>query len=429
MKLTADQIAESNASGLQEHKKDVEYIQGKLARRKIDTEKLLEKISRFQVAVPSWALGAGGTRFARFPIGGEPSSVEEKISDIGILRALTRQTSSVSLHIPWDSPDDPEGLRQLAGSLGLKFDAVNSNTFQDQQDGAQKHSYKFGSLSHTDRAVRNQAIAHNIEVIQTGKQLGSGALTVWLADGSNFPGQSNFTKAFQRTCESLKEIYKALPEDWYMYNEHKPFEPNFYSMVVNDWGSSLLLSRGVGDRCLCLVDLGHHLPNTNIEQIVSRLLMEGRLGGFHFNDARYADDDLTAGCMKPYQLFLIFVELVEFLEGDEIRNPPLAWMIDASHNTKDPLEDLTESLEAISLAYVQALLVDRKALEEAQDGNDAVSAQEILQDAYRIDARALLAEARLRAGGALSPIGAYRELKVRKRLIAERGTNSIARGL
>src|SRR4029078_10449772 len=275
-----------------------------------------------------------------------------------------------------------------------KFDAVNSNTFQDQP--GQSFSYKFGSLQHTDATVPEHAIAHNIEVIKYGIGLGSKALTVWLADGSCFPGQLNFRSAFQRTLESLQEIYSALPVDWKLFLEYKAFEPNFYSMTVADWGQSYLYTSKLGPKAYTLVDLGHHLPGANIEQIVSLLLMEGKLGGFHFNDSKYGDDDLTVGSIKPYQLFLIFNELVDGMDARGMNHATdLAWMIDASHNVKDPLEDLLQSIEAIMIAYAQALIVDTAMLKETQEVNDVARSQEILQAAYRTDVRPLLAEARL----------------------------------
>jgi L-rhamnose isomerase/sugar isomerase len=277
--------------------------------------------------------------------------------------------------------------------------------------------------------VRQQAIDHNIEVINHGVNLGSKSITVWLSDGSCFPGQQHFRRAFERTLESLHEIYAHLPADWKIFVEYKPYEPNFYSMVVGDWGTSLLFCNKLGEKAFSLVDLGHHLPNTNIEQIVSRLMMEGKLGGFHFNDSKYGDDDLTAGSMRPYQLFLIFNELVDGLTSPEVQNPALSWMIDASHNVKDPLEDLLQSVEAIKMAYTQALLIDRKALEEAQENNDTVQAQEILQNAFRTDVRPLLAEARLQTGAALNPVQYFREHKVRESLIGERGLKTISTGL
>jgi L-rhamnose isomerase/sugar isomerase len=259
-------------------------------------------------------------------------------------------------------------------------------------------------------------------------QLGSRALTVWLSDGSCFPGQQNFKKAFQRTFESLSQIYDALPADWKVYVEYKPFEPAFYSTVINDWGTSFLLANKLGEKAYTLVDLGHHLPNTNIEQIVALLILQGKLGGFHFNDSKFADDDLTVGSIKPYQLFLIFNELVEGLHYAE-KPIDLGWMIDASHNVKDPLEDLLQSVEAIKLAYAQALIIDREKLWEAQESNDVVMAQEIMQNAFRTDVRPLLAEARIRTDAAIDPLSAYRNLDVRNALIRERGMKSVSTGL
>ncbi len=388
----------------------------------------IEKLKDFQIAIPSWALGTGGTRFGRFSGGGEPSNLEEKMEDIGLLHQLNQSSGAISLHIPWDIPEDIDRIMSLAKSLNLKFDAMNSNTFQDQPN--QKHSYKFGSLQNVDKNVRDQAIAHNIEVIKHGEALGSKSLTVWLADGSSFPGQLNFREAFENTLAGLKEIYAALPADWKIFIEYKSNEPNFYSTTVADWGQSLLYATKLGPKAYTLVDLGHHLPNANIEQIVSLLLMEGKLGGFHFNDSKYGDDDLTTGAIKPYQLFLIFNELVEGMDHSKMNHAAgLAWMIDASHNVKDPLEDLLQSVEAIMMAYAQALLVDRKALREAQQKNDVSLAQEVLQQAYRTDVRPLIAEARLQSGGALDPIALFRTAKVRENLIEERGLETKATGL
>jgi L-rhamnose isomerase/sugar isomerase len=332
------------------------------------------------------------------------------------------------LHIPWDIPSNASAIKALAAQLNLKFDAVNSNTFQDQ--AGQNYSYKFGSLQHVDKAVRQQAIDHNIEVIRYGKELGSESITVWLADGSCFPGQLNFRKAFQNTVESLKEIYDALPGDWKMLIEYKAYEPNFYSMTVGDWGQSLLCAQKLGPKAYTLVDLGHHLPNANIEQIVALLLNEGKLGGFHFNDSKYGDDDLTVGSINPYQLFLIFNELVEGMDARNMDHAnDLGWMIDASHNVKDPLEDLLQSVEAIKIAYAQALILDSKRLKQAQDKNDVTNAQEILQQAYRTDVRPLVAEARLKENAALHPVQLFRELKVRDQLIKDRGQKTVATGL
>ncbi|HEY9341502.1 MAG TPA: TIM barrel protein [Hanamia sp.] len=424
MVLKEEMIQKNNDSLLSNHKKNYGFIANDIE----NSEDVIKKLVDFQIAIPSWALGTGGTRFGRFGGGGEPRSLEEKIEDIGVLHALTRSADAVSLHIPWDIPSNAENIKTLAKQNGLRFDAMNSNTFQDQPD--QKLSYKFGSMQHVDKAVRKQAIEHNIEVIKYGIQLGSQSLTVWLSDGSTFPGQLNFRKAFQNTLESLQEVYAALPADWKMFVEYKAFEPNFYSMTVGDWGQSLLYTHKLGPKAYTLVDLGHHLANANIEQIVALLLMEGKLGGFHFNDSKYGDDDLTVGSIKPYQLFLIFNELVEGMDAKKMNHATdLAWMIDASHNIKDPLEDLLQSLEAIMIAYTKALLVDRKKLVEAQNNNDVVTAQEIIQQAFNTDVRPLVAEARLRAGGALNPLSVFRNEKVREHLISERGMKTMATGL
>lgn len=392
-------------------------------------ESALQKLVDFQISIPSWALGTGATRFGRFAsAGGEPRNIEEKIEDVGLLHCLNGSSGAISLHIPWDIPQDITKIKQMAGKYNLAFDAVNSNTFQDHL--GEVHSYKFGSLQHVNQAVRQQAINHNLEVIKHGEALGSKALTVWLADGSCFPGQLNFREAFKNTLASLEEIYAQLPQDWKLFIEYKPYEPNFYSTTIADWGQSLLLANKLGSQAYTLVDLGHHLPNANIEQIVSLLLMEGKLGGFHFNDSKYGDDDLTAGSLKPYQLFLIFNELVEGMDAKGMNHAKdMGWMIDASHNVKDPLEDLLQSVEAIMLAYAQALMLDRDALKTAQQQNDVVMAQEILQDTFRTDFRPLVAEARLRANAALAPITLFRSLNYRKQLIDKRGKNTISTGL
>ena len=424
MQVSKEKIREYNQYLLKEHQRKFQFISSGLK----NAEDMLKKLIEFQVAIPSWALGSGGTRFGRFSIGGEPRNLEEKIEDIGLLHALNRASGAISLHIPWDIPSNASDIKSLAAQNNLRFDAMNSNTFQDQLD--QRLSYKYGSMQHVDKEVRKQAIEHNIDVIKYGMELGSSSLTVWLSDGSNFPGQLNFRNAFQNTLESLKEVYAALPEGWKMFVEYKAFEPNFYSMTVGDWGQSLLYANKLGNKAFTLVDLGHHLPNTNIEQIVSLLLMEKKLGGFHFNDSKYGDDDLTVGSIRPYQLFLIFNELIEGMDARGMDHASdLAWMIDASHNVKDPLEDLLQSVEAIMIAYAQALLVDRKKLSELQNINDVVAGQEILQSAFRTDVRPLVVEARLRNKGAIDPLSVYRNEKVREQLIKERGSKIVATGL
>lgn len=426
MELNLEKITEQNKKWLDNHNDSFRFLAERLEKEGTDVNKVIEKLKVLQVAIPSWALGAGGTRFGRFSHSGEPATLEDKIKDIGLLHALTRTAGAVSLHIPWDIPKDTSAIRELATSLDIAFDAVNSNTFQDQS-GMEK-SYRFGSLSNMDASVRELAVQHNKEVISIGEKLGSKSLTVWLADGSNFPGQHNFQTALDNTAKSLQQIYAAMPKDWKLFIEYKPYEPNFYSTVIPDWGTSLMLAEACGNRAYTLVDLGHHLPNTNIEQIVATLMMKGKLGGFHFNDSKYGDDDLTVGSIKPYALFLIWNELVYGMEHNA-NNPSMTWMIDASHNIKDPLEDLLQSLEAIQIAHAQALLVDRNALQEAQKQQDVVLCQEILQDAYRTDVRPLLREARLQNNAAIEPIATYRALNVRNQLIKERGLHSVASGL
>ena len=402
---TPDRIAHSNAPLDADHRADFDALGARLARRGLDVHALADRIAAFEVAVPSWALGTGGTRFGRFPGPGEPRDVFEKLEDVALIHRLTGATPRVSLHIPWDEPGDPAALRDHAAALGLGFDAVNSNTFQDQAGAA--HSYKFGSFSNADAGVRAQAVEHNLHVVEVGQTLGSQAITVWLADGTSFPGQQSLRRGFERVLEGLREVYTALPDGWRLFTEHKPYEPAFYATVVQDWGSSYLLASALGPKASCLVDLGHHLPNTNVELVVARLIGAGRLGGFHFNDSAYGDDDLTTGSIRPYRLFLVFNELVEAAD-EAVPGFDPAYMIDQSHNLKDPIEDLLQTVDALQTAYAQALVVDRPALAAARDANDVLLAERALQTAFRTDVSPLVAEARRRRGGALDPVGAFR---------------------
>ncbi|MGI4884045.1 MAG: TIM barrel protein [Janthinobacterium lividum] len=426
--LPTQRLAELNAPFAANHELQLAHLAEQLDRRgAAGAAHVVAQLRQFQVAVPSWALGTGGTRFGRFPGGGEPRSLEEKIADVALLHQLNGSSNALSLHIPWDIPADAPAVRQQLAEAGLRIDSVNSNTFQDQP--GQAHSYKFGSLASTDAAVRAQAVAHNIECIRYGEQLGAKAHTVWLADGANFPGQQHFRQAFQRTQEALASIYEALPSDWTLLVEYKPYEPNFYAMVIPDWGTSYSLCQRLGQQAQVLVDLGHHLPNTNVEQIVGRLQHFGRLGGFHFNGSMYGDDDLTTGSIKPFQLFLIFNELVDGAQDAAVHNPAVAYMIDASHNTKDPLEDLLQSTDNILTAYAKALLVDRGALAAAQQANDAALAEDLLRDAFLTDVRPLVAEAYRQGGGALRPVVAYRQARHRAALLQQRGHRAVSTGL
>ncbi len=423
MNINPSQIENSNAERLKDHQEQFDFTANQLQKKGSDVEGLIKKVQNLQIEVPSWALGTGGTRFGRFPGGGEPGNLIQKIEDVGVLNTLSRACDSISLHIPWDIPKDAAAIKQELKTKGLKINSVNSNTFQDQPD--QKHSYKYGSLCSVDKSVRKQAIDHNIEVIEYGKMLDACVLTVWLADGSSFPGQMDFRTAYKHTLDSLEEIYAKVPDDWQLLLEYKPFEPAFYHTVVPDWGTSYSMVTALGKKANTLVDLGHHLPNSNIEQIVATLQLLDRLGGFHFNDSKYADDDISVGSIKPYTLFLIFLELVK---GEKTNREP-AWMIDASHNLKDPLEDLLQSLQSIHLNYAKALVVNLEELKEAQQNNEVARCQEIVQDAFQHDMRPIIAEARLRSGGALNPLKAYHELNVRNTLIKERGSKTVATGL
>ncbi|TPW29188.1 L-rhamnose catabolism isomerase [Martelella alba] len=410
-------VAAENERRIRDLETDFTALGSKLARHGIDINQITEKVAAFGVAVPSWGVGTGGTRFARFPGPGEPRGIFDKLEDCAVIQQLTRATPTVSLHIPWDKVDDLSALRQKGEALGLGFDAMNSNTFQDQ-DG-QAHSYKFGSLSHVEAATRQQAIDHNVECIEIGRQLGSKALTVWIGDGSNFPGQSHFSRSFERYLEAMKAIYAALPDDWRVFTEHKMYEPAFYSTVVQDWGTNYLIARELGDKAFCLVDLGHHAPNVNIEMIVARLIQFSKLGGFHFNDSKYGDDDLDAGSIEPYRLFLVFNELVD-AETSDLSGFHPAHMLDQSHNVTDPIESLMNSAMEVTRAYASALLVDRAALAGFQAENDALMASETLKQAFRTDVSPILAMARYRAGGAIDPVAAYRSAGYRAAVAATR---------
>ena len=407
-------IEAENAARKTALNEDYDALGAHLARRGIDIAAVKAKVAAYGVAVPSWGVGTGGTRFARFPGTGEPRHIFDKLDDCGVIQSLTRATPAVSLHIPWDKAP-PADLLGKAAELGLRFDAMNSNTFQDQP--GQAHSYKFGSLSHADKATRAQAVEHNLECIEIGAALGSKALTIWVGDGSNFPGQSNFTRQFERYLEAVKQVYAGLPDDWRLFTEHKMYEPAFYSTVVQDWGSNYLIAQELGPQAMCLVDLGHHAPNVNIEMIVARLIQFGKLGGFHFNDSKYGDDDLDTGSIDPYRLFLVFNELVQ-AEGKAGFNP--AHMLDQSHNVTDPIESLMGSAMEVQRAYAQALLVDRAALEGYQDGNDALMATTALKLGFRTDVEPILAMARLEAGGAIDPVATYRAAGYRARVAGER---------
>ncbi|HEY2709991.1 MAG TPA: L-rhamnose catabolism isomerase [Caulobacteraceae bacterium] len=424
--LSADAIHSANAAEMAALEDDYDSLGRTLERRGVAIDEIKTKVAAFSVALPSWGSGRGGTRFAKFPIPGEPTNIHEKLEDCAVVQQLCRITPRVSPHFPWDCVDDYAGLRQEAGDLELGFDAVNSNTFQDQP--GQAHSYRSGSLTATDAAVRAQAIEHNIDCIEIGRKLGSKALTVWVGDGTNFPGQQDLGASLDRYLESAAAIYAALPDGWRMLLEHKMYEPAFYSTVIQDWGSSILAAQQLGPKAQCLVDLGHHAPNVNIEQIVARLHRFGKLGGFHFNDSKYGDDDLDSGSINPHQLFLVFNELVEAEHKPRDGFDP-AYMIDQSHNVTDPIESMLSSAEAIAGAYAKALIVDREALHAAQDANDVMMGFQALRRAYRMDVTPILAMARAEAGGAIDTLAAYRASDWRERKAQERRPVGLGAGI
>ncbi|RDV25460.1 L-rhamnose catabolism isomerase [Alteromonas aestuariivivens] len=410
-------IAEQNDKLLSDLQEDYQALGNKLARSDINIDEITAKAEQFEIAVPSWGTGTGGTRFARFPGVGEPRNIFEKLEDSAVINDLSQCTGRVSPHFPWDKVDDFTELKQFSDELGLRWDSINSNTFQDQP--GQEHSFKYGSLSNTSAASRELAIQHNLDCIEWGKTLGSKTLTVWVGDGSNHPGQQHFQHAFERYLDSMKKIYAGLPADWEMHIEHKMFEPAFYSTVIQDWGSNILAAMELGEQAKSLVDLGHHAPNVNIEMIVSRLIQFKKLGGFHFNDSKYGDDDLDSGSLHPYQQFLIFNELVDAeYRNQEGFNPN--YMLDQSHNVTDPIESLINSAASVQRSYVGALLVDRSKLTEYQNSNDALMASNTLKAAFNTDVSPILAMARYKKGGAIDPIATYRSAGYRSAVAVKR---------
>ncbi|MFT3996367.1 MAG: L-rhamnose catabolism isomerase [Asticcacaulis sp.] len=403
--LPQDVIDRENERLMAAHLADYEALGVRLARTGVDIEHVVDRLMTLEVGIPSWGMVSGGTRFARFPMPGEPTNLLEKIEDCAAVHQVSGLTPRISLHFPWDKTTDFDEVRDFAHAHGMGFDAVNSNTFQDQP--GQRLSYKYGSLTHADPATRAQAIEHNLECIDIGQKLGAKGLTVWIGDGSNFAGQSEFADTLERYLDSMTTVYAGLPHDWRLFIEHKLYEPAFYATVIQDWGTSILCAQTLGPKAQCLVDLGHHAPTVNIELIVARLAQFGKLGGFHFNDSKYGDDDLDAGSLNPFQLFLIFNELVYAETRAKGQFNP-AYMMDQSHNVTDPIESLLNSARAIAGAYVKALIVDRKALKMYQANNDVMMAHHCLRMAYETDVRPALAMARLRKGGAIDPMLAFR---------------------
>ena len=366
------------------------------------------------IETPSWGYGDSGTRFATFQQPGRPRNVYERIDDAAEVHRLTGTAPGLAVHFPWDAVDDIGALRAYVQECGLHVGAVNPNLFQDPD-------YKLGSVTHPEERVRRKAVEHLLECVELATALGSTAQSLWLADGTNYPGQDDLRARRRRLLESLEEVYSALPEEQELLVEYKLFEPAFYATDLADWGSSLLVCQHLGERARVLVDLGHHAQGTNIEQIVALLSEEGRLGGFHFNNRKYADDDLIVGSVNPFELFLIFCELAG---GAEL--PRLT--IDQAHNVEPKVEAMVLSVLNLQEAFAKALLVDREALAEAQGARDVLAGHRLLLDAFQTDVRPQCAKARADLGAAEDPIAELRSSGYAARRAAERGTSESVAG-
>jgi L-rhamnose isomerase / sugar isomerase len=380
-----------------------------LEERGVDARRVEDRLRAQRIETPSWGYGNSGTRFKVFPQPGVPRDPFEKFADAAEVHRLTGVCPSVAIHIPWDRVEDYARLKEHASSLGMRVGAVNPNLFQEED-------YALGSVCHPDAAVRRKATEHLIECVEIGRELGSDVLSLWFADGTNYPGQDSFVERRRRMRECLTEAYEAMPENMRMLLEYKPFEPAFYHTDLPDWGAALAMCQRLGDRAEVLVDLGHHLQGTNIEHIVALLLDEGRLGGFHFNNRKYADDDLIVGSNNPFELFLIYTELVEAEES----GARIDYMIDQAHNVEAKMEAMILSVTNLQEAYAKALLVDREALKDAQGAGDVLGGHRVLLDAYNTDVRPLCAKVREDLGGSAEPVVALRASGYLERAMVER---------
>ena len=386
-----------------------ETLMASLEERGVDVRRVEDRLRAQRIETPSWGYGNSGTRFKVYPQPGVPRDPFEKFADAAEVHRLTGVCPSVAIHIPWDRVEDYARLKEHASSLGMRVGAVNPNLFQEED-------YVLGSVCHPDAAARRKATEHLIECVEIGRELGSDVLSLWFADGTNYPGQDSFVERRRRMRECLIEAYEAMPENMRMLLEYKPFEPAFYHTDLPDWGAALAMCQKLGDRAEVLVDLGHHLQGTNIEHIVALLLDEARLGGFHFNNRKYADDDLIVGSNNPFELFLIYTELVEAEES----GARIDYMIDQAHNVEAKMEAMILSVTNLQEAYAKALLVDREALKEAQGAGDVLGGHRVLLDAYNTDVRPLCAKVREDLGGSADPIAAFRASGYLERVVEER---------
>jgi L-rhamnose isomerase/sugar isomerase len=388
--------------------------------RGVDVAAVLEGLRRLEIETPSWGYGNSGTRFHVFPWPGAARTVYERIADAALVHQLTGSCPSVAIHIPWDRVDDWNELRRLTEEQGIRIGAVNPNLFQDDV-------YRLGSLCHPDQGARRQALDHCLECVQIAQSVGSTVISLWLADGTNYPGQDNLRRRFRRLVASLEELYAALPEGMRLLVEYKFFEPAFYSTDLPDWGTAALVCRKLGTQAQVLVDTGHHAQGTNIEQIVALLLEEGLLGGFHFNNRKYADDDLIVGSIDPFELFRIMREIVSapWDPATSATANAVAFMIDQSHNVEGKIEAMIHSVVNIQTAHAKAMLVDEERLAQAQRAGDVLGAHRTLLDAYETDVRPLLARLRSDLGLPLDPVEAFRAGGYAERLAAERVSTSV----
>lgn len=394
-----------------------------LYRRGVDVEEVKGALKRQRIETPSWGYGNSGTRFKVFPWPGAARNVYEKLADAAVVHRFTGVCPTVAIHIPWDKVDDWQALREYASSLGLQIGAVNPNLFQDDQ-------YRLGSVCHPDSSVRRRAVEHLLECIEIARQVNSSILSLWLADGTNYPGQDDMRARKHRMLETLSEVYRHMPPDMRLLIEYKFFEPAFYHTDLADWGMAYAVASHLGPQAQVLVDIGHHPQGTNIEHIVAFLLDEGKLGGFHFNNRKYGDDDLIVGSIQPFELFLIFHELVSAEHDPRTAQTAraVAYMIDQSHNIEPKIEAMIQSVVNIQIAYAKALIVDRRRLREAQEEGDVLEAHRLLQQAYETDVRPLLAQVRIEMGLDPDPIRAFRRSGYAERVARERAAEASASG-
>jgi len=386
-----------------------DQLADQLRARGIDVDAVEAALRAQVVETPSWAFGNSGTRFAIFTQPGVPRDPFEKLEDAAQVHRHTGVAPSVAIHIPWDRVDDYGALREHAERLGLRLGAMNPNLFQEQE-------YRLGSLCHPQAAVRRQAVDHILECIEIAGETGSDVISLFLADGTNYAGQDSFAARRRRLVESLSEVVDALPDGMELFIEYKPYEPAFYSTDIADWGSALALCQALGPQAKVLIDLGHHPQGVNIEQIVFLLSDDGRLGGFHFNDRKYGDDDVIVGSVAPFQLFLILHELIAcsaFERGVRLT-------IDQSHNVEPKIEATIQSVENLQDAYAKALIVDGAELERAQAEGDVLAGHRVLVDAFRTDVRPLCAKVRAELGASEDPVAAFRASGYAAKIAEER---------